>query len=289
MMDRYLVRYFLAVIDHGSFSRAAAACNVSQPTLSVGIGKLEQGVGMRLFQRSNRRVELTAAGARLAAPARAIEAGFVHAENVVRGSAEATALRIGILSTIPAEWVEAIARRLGQQDGIQLEIVEGRERDLLDRLSRARIDVALTIIRPGTHRFESQPLFSESYSLALPAAHPLAHRETIAAEELAHNPMIVRRQCEVLSETSRHFTARGVRPHFSARTNSDARAIGYVRAGMGVTVMPDCFRAEGMTRPHLADFYPTRTIGLVYSASIDRSYEVLPLTTLMEIVDAIHR
>lgn len=283
MMDRYLVRYFLAVIDQGNFSRAAATCNVSQPTLSVGIAKLEQGFGTPLFRRSNRRVELTAAGARLAAPARAIEAGFAHAENAVRGSSEATPLRIGILSTIPAEWVEAIARRL--HDETRLEIVEGRERDLLERLTRARIDVAVSIIRPGFDRFETQPLFSEGYSLALPASHPLAHRETIAAEELANNAMIVRRQCEALSETSRHFTARGVRPHFSARTNSDARAIGYVRAGMGVTVMPDCFHAEGMTRPHLADFDVTRTIGLIHGAHLDPSHAAL----LTEAVEDIRR
>ena len=61
MVDRYLLRYFLAVIDYGNFSKAAAQCHVSQPTLSVGIAKLEQGLGRPLFRRTNRRVELTEA------------------------------------------------------------------------------------------------------------------------------------------------------------------------------------------------------------------------------------
>ena len=59
MIDRYHLRYFLAVIDQGNFSRAAEACNVSQPTLSVGVAKLEKALGRPLFRRTNRRVELT--------------------------------------------------------------------------------------------------------------------------------------------------------------------------------------------------------------------------------------
>ena len=74
MIDRYHLRYFLAVIDQGNFSKAAATCNVSQPTLSVGIAKIEKMLGQTLFLRTNRRVELTDAGARLASHARRIEA-----------------------------------------------------------------------------------------------------------------------------------------------------------------------------------------------------------------------
>lgn len=58
MIDRYLLRYFLAVIDHGNFSKAAARCTVSQSTLSAGIAKLERALARPLFVRSNRRVEL---------------------------------------------------------------------------------------------------------------------------------------------------------------------------------------------------------------------------------------
>ncbi len=80
MIDRYLLRYFLAVMDEGNFTRAAAHCRVSQPTLSVGIAKLESMVGTPLFNRTNSRVELTTAGARFAQHARRIEAEFAAAE-----------------------------------------------------------------------------------------------------------------------------------------------------------------------------------------------------------------
>lgn len=289
MIDRYPLRYFLAVIDSGNFSKAAAQCNVSQPTLSVGIAKLERVLGQPLFHRTNRRVELTAAGARFAIHARRIEAEFALAEHAVRETTPRVSLRLGVLFTIPAPWIEAFVCKLQPNLATQpVEIVEGRERELIERLSRGRIDVALTIIRPESDRFAAETLFSEGYSLAVSLGHKLADRTIVAAEELADNPMLVRRHCELLSDTSRFFTARGVRPFFPARTLSEERALGYVRAGLGVTVMPDCFGGEGIARPKLADFAYTRDIGLLYGHHVDRTQvrQGLTISTLVDSISA---
>jgi DNA-binding transcriptional LysR family regulator len=268
MIDRYLLRYFLAVVDHGNFSRAAAACNVSQPTLSVGIAKLETTLGHALFLRTNRRVELTAAGARLAGHARTIEAGFAAAERDVAGAADSRSLRLGVLSTTPRRWIELFLRTVrGAGSGDRVELVEGKDSDLRERLARGRLDAALMILRQDDERH--QPLLTEGYALAMPATHPLAGEATIRAEDLVNDPMIVRRHCELLSETSRFFTARGVRPFFPARTSSDDRAMGYVAAGLAVTVMPDCFRHPGMIRRPLDGFGFSRTIGLAYAGHVD--------------------
>lgn len=263
MIDRYLLRYFLAVIDQGNFSRAAAACNVSQPTLSAGIAKLEASLGRQLFTRSNRRVALTEAGARLVARARRIEAEFLQAEREAGAARAAGRLRIGILSSTPTRWTADFVAALPRDAG-EVELVEGRERELIDRLTRGRIDAALTIVR-GNPRFAARVLFEEPYLLALSAAHPLSARELLAAEELVDEPMIVRRQCELLGETSRHFTARGVRPFFPARTTSDDRAHALVAAGLGITVAPASFGGEGVVMRPLAEFDHRREIGLLAS------------------------
>ncbi|MDB5738101.1 MAG: LysR family transcriptional regulator [Sphingomonas bacterium] len=269
MIDRYHLRYFLAVIDQGNFSKAAAFCNVSQPTLSVGIAKLEAMIGQPLFVRTNRRVELTGAGADLVSHARRIEAEFGLAERGPAGAGKIATIRLGVLATTPWQWIETfLQRQLAFPGDERVEIVEGRERDLLEGLTRGRIDVALTIVRDNA-RFESETLFSEGYALAMASGHRLADRAVIAADELIHEPMIVRRQCELLSETSRHFTARGVRPFFPARTTSEVRALSYVRAGLGVTVMPDCFTDAGIVRPRLRDFAFTREVGLLYARHAD--------------------
>lgn len=270
MIDRYHLRYFLAVVDTGNFSRAAAACNVSQPTLSVGISKLERSLGKPLFHRTNRRVELTEAGTRLLSHARMIEAGFASAEREVAGAAQVRTLRLGVLASAPRRWIEGFLheQRLAAS-GDRVEIVEGHERDLRGRLERGRIDAALMILRDGDDRSAGQHLVTEGYSLALGASHPLAGRDVVRAEELAGEAMIVRRHCELLSETSRFFTARGIRPFFASRTTSDDKALAYVRAGLGITVMPDSFRETGVVRAHLNGFDFTRDLGLVFAPHAD--------------------
>ncbi|WP_294356388.1 LysR family transcriptional regulator [uncultured Sphingomonas sp.] len=267
MIDRYHLRYFLAVIDRGNFSRAAEACNVSQPTLSVGIAKLEKTLGKSLFRRSNRRVELTQAGTLLAEQARRIEAGFLAAERAVGDTAAAETIRLGVLGSIAPGWIERLLGAHRQAGGERLEVYEGRERELADRLASGRIDLALTIVRAGSGAHDV--IAEEGFAMALPTFHPLAGRTTVTAEELASEAMIVRRHCEALADTSRHFTARGVRPFFAARTASDERALRYVREGLGVTLVPESFAGDGVACPRLDGFDLTRTLGVVYAAHRD--------------------
>lgn len=272
MFDRYQVRYFLAVVDHGNFTRAAAACNVSQPTLSVGISKLESALGGKLFRRNSQRVQLTHLGTRFLTHARKIESEFNLALKVLSERADIPMIRIGILRSVPGHWLAAIVSRLQHLDPLamhRIELVEGSERELLGHLSRDRIDVALTLVERGGDRFHEETLFSESYGLVLPASHPLAGEEVISAEAVGDEVMILRPHCEALSETSRHFTERGVRPHFALRTTNDERALELVAAGLGVTVMPDSFARPGVARARLGGFALRRTIGLAYTASAE--------------------
>lgn len=259
MIDRYLLRYFLAVLDNGTFSSAAVHCRVSQPTLSVGIAKLETLLGRPLFQRSNRRVELTPAGARFAEHARRIEAEFAEAERVVRDDPPARLIRIGLVPTLPTAWIEAgLAAGFAIGSAERFEMVEERAPDLALKLERGRIDVILGPL-PSTEA--GKALFEEDYAVALPTRHRLADLDSVTAQDLAGETMLVRRHCEALRSVSRFFTARGVRPFMAARTVSDERALAYVRAGLGITVMPRCFAERGIAMLTLSGFDLTRTIG----------------------------
>jgi len=272
MIDRYLLRYFLAVVDQGNFSRAARSCHVAQPTLSVGIAKLEQAVGAPLFLRSSQRVELTGAGARLLVHARRIETEFARAERALAAEEAPQRLRIGWLASIPAERFTAAlaaARKAGERT--QVEIVEGNERDLHAHLARGRVDLAVALIRPDGTRFAQEPLGEEGYRLALPGEHRLAHAEAVAAEDLGGEAMIARRHCEALAATSRHFTERGVRPFFAMRSTNDERVLAMVAAGLGLTLMPESYRASSMIGegavgwPRLAGFDLTRRLGFLFA------------------------
>lgn len=269
MIERYHLRYFLAVVDHGSFSRAAMACNVTQPTLSAAIARIEDMLGQPLFTRSNRRVEITAAGNRLAAHARQIEARFATAERETREAPVPHTLRLGFLSTTPPIWMTRFLAHLATGGHERVEIHEGRERDLHERLQTGRIDLALTLLREDRNALAGRPFLSEDYRLAVPADHPLSTREVVEGEELRDETMIVRRNCEVLSQTSRYFTARGVRPFFAARTTNEALAQTYVAQGLGITIMPESLANAGIRLLQLAGFEHRRSIGLVFADHVD--------------------
>lgn len=268
MIERYLIHYFLAVMDLGNFSRAAQQCRVSQPTLSVGIAKLEALVGHMLFNRTNRRVELTNHGATFAIHARRIEAEFARAAQAMAVDQATRLVRVGIISTLPTGWIEAATRAACQVAGETLELVEGRMRDLLPRLERGRIDAIVGIV--GDDARPQDVLFEEDYALALADFHPLARQRAIEPEEIADSDMIVRRNCEALTDVSRFFTQRGVRPFFAARTTHEDLAISYVRSGLGVTVMPRSLGQPGIAMPTLTGFTQRRRIGLIVDPAAAR-------------------
>lgn len=282
MIDRYLLRYLLAVVDKGSFTKAAAHCGVSQPTLSAGIAKLEAEVGAALLLRSNRRVELTGLGVRWVERARRIERGFTLGEQEARLPDAQSTLRLGVVSSLPSTWMEEALRAARLVGGpYRIEIVEASEKLLLERLDRGRLDVLLTVVR-GARSLFSDVIFEEGYGLVLPSDHPLAQKQIINAEEVADSQMIVRRHCEALSATSGHFTARGVRPFMSARTTNDNQALGYVRAGHGLTVMPDCFAGEDIAMARLSGFDLRREIGFFHDRIPEERRHSEALTAIRE-------
>ncbi|MCH8862209.1 MAG: LysR family transcriptional regulator [Proteobacteria bacterium] len=266
MFELYQLRYFLAVVETGSFTKAAARACVTQPTLSAGIKKLEGQLDTRLFHRSSRRVFLTEAGTRFVDRAKSILFECNQAALELKGVEQRAVLRLGVLRTIPSALISRLLRDFRRADaGAVIELFEGTEQEIANRLDEGSIDLAITILRGEAGEGELV-LFREGYRLALAADHPLAGRDLIAAHELAEDNMIVRTRCEVLSETSRHFTDDNVRPRLVYRTEQDERALAMVAAGLGVTVVPANYRHEGVVLVPFAGFDHSRTVALVRSS-----------------------
>ncbi|HEX6240387.1 MAG TPA: LysR family transcriptional regulator [Polyangiales bacterium] len=263
MFELYQVRYFLAVVETGSFTKASQRVGVSQPTLSAGIQKLEQTLEAQLFDRTKRRVFLTSEGTRFVEHAKAIMAEAQRALTGLKTVPKKQVLSVGVLTTISAWEVQRlIGDFMRTHPKVIVELYEGTERELNTRLERETLDVALTLLRPE-NRARSRELYDEGYSLALSARHPLAHKPVIQVAELADEAMIVRTRCEMLSETSRFFTHHHVRPRLVYRTEQDERALALVGASLGITVMPDHYRAESVARVPLLGFEERRTVALV--------------------------
>ncbi|MBL4837330.1 MAG: LysR family transcriptional regulator [Kordiimonadaceae bacterium] len=239
MMDVYLLRYFIAVVETGSFTRAAGKVFVTQPTLSAGIKKLEGQVGQLLFERSNRRVFLTDAGTRFLPRAKAILHECNLAMQSIQDSVSTPVLRLGVLTTLPNRAVgQLVAEFRAKADNVTIEIVDGTEQELLNRLEDRSLDYALSLYR-GQNIEAAIPLKKEKYVFILPLTHALASQVRVSAEDLHEDYMIVRSRCEVLSETSRYFTDRNIRPRLVYRTSNDGRAVEMVAAGIGGTVVPE--------------------------------------------------
>lgn len=261
-MDIYLLRYFLAVVETGSFTRAADRAYVTQPTLSAGIKKLEQQLGHTLFERSNRRVFLTDAGTRFLPRAKAILHECNMAQQALDEAVNTPVLRLGVLTTLSNRMVGALLASFREAvPDVAFEIVDGTEQELENRLADRSLDFALSVHR-GEPADVSVPLQSEPYVFILSAAHRLAGRARLSAQDLAEEYMVVRSRCEILSETSRYFTDRNVRPRLVYRTPNDGRAVAMVAAGLGGTVVPECLVDERVSAVRLNGFDFERRLGL---------------------------
>jgi DNA-binding transcriptional LysR family regulator len=261
-MEPYLLRYFLAVVETGSFTKAAGACLITQPSLSAGIKRLEDQLGVSLFVRNNKRVFLTTAGTRFLPRAKTIlnECNMAMAEVSTRQQIKV--LRLGVVQTLPSARLSGLIKAFAQQgfDG-RFELFEGSEQEIQNRFDERGIDYGLSIWR-GEDSL-SVPLFDEPYLLCLSKDHPLASEREIRGEALLDQPMIVRTRCEILSETSRYFTDRNVRPPLVYRTQNDERALEMVAANMGATVMPQSYLRPDIAGISLQGFTLRRTLALL--------------------------
>jgi DNA-binding transcriptional LysR family regulator len=269
MLSRRLVRQFIALVDTGSFTAAASRLHVSQPTLSAGIAELERSLGTPLILRERRALRLTEAGNRLLVHARAIEREFGLAERgVLESPPPAPPLRLGVLASLATRSAAAIAAHFAEDGAGKalFTLTDAPDADLRRRLAEHRLDAIVTTLRSAD---EGEMLREEGYAMILPAAHRLAGRDVLHPEELAGETMIARRSCEILAETSRFFTARGVRPHFALRSANEDRCLALVAAGAGVTTGPVSLAGPGTVAVPLQGYDYRRRIGLIVAQGQD--------------------
>lgn len=262
MIKRAHLRQFLALVETGNFTRAAERLGVAQPTLSAAIAELERMAGTLLFQRERRQVRLTEAGTKLVAHARAIEREFRAAEAAFDDvPAPLAPLRLGVIPSIATADLAKIA---GAWTGPQpISLAEGTDAELRRKLGEGQIDAIVTLLRPEDSNRPSVILLEEGYRLFLPEGHALAAMPSVDARDVASETMIARRSCEILAETSRWFTLRGVRPPFFLRSTNDDRCLEMVRAGMGVTTAPESLVRAGIVAVPLVEYDFRRTLGLI--------------------------
>jgi LysR family hydrogen peroxide-inducible transcriptional activator len=236
------LHYVCSVADLGHFGRAAEANHVSQPTLSGQIAKLEDSLGVTLFERTKRSVRLTSVGAEIVAVAREI----LGAEDLINRIAQAhrdplaEPLRIGVIPTIAPYLIPILIAPLRKAfPGLKTVFIEEMTDPLLSRLAAGTIDTAIIATEEKEAPFASISLYREPFWLAVPRGHALEHTETITLDAIDPAEMLFlneghcfREQALALCGTTRQNTDSDM-----AATSLET-VLNLVGAGQGITLVP---------------------------------------------------
>lgn len=277
--------YFLAVVDAGRFTQAAALCRVAQPTLSKQIRSLEHDLGETLFTRSHDNVTPTDAGEALLPRARRIVA---DAETARLEIAELAGLRRGRLrlGATPSLCVSVVADVLAffhdRYPGIALQVAEGGSQDLVRDLMRGQLDLALVIDAPadrddrderGARDLQLTPVLREELVAVAAAIGGPDLGDHIGVAELATHPLVINRPGYDLREvTLAACAAAGVEPRIAVEAGEMDSLLRMVERGIGVAIVPSLVLAG---HPRLrasrldAAGWGHRTIAFAYRTDVD--------------------
>jgi LysR family hydrogen peroxide-inducible transcriptional activator len=234
------LRYLLAVAEHGHFGRAAEACGISQPTLSVQVRKLEELLGVALFERGGKAVAPTLACARLLAHVRAAVAEADAILSVAREMRDPLAgpFRLGVIPTLAPYLLPLVFAPLrAALPALEVEPWEDQTSALLDRLRAHELDAALLATEVEAPDLTSVALFAEPFLAALPPEHPLAARERVAEAELAAD-ILVLADGHCLREQALEACGRSGALGGTLRAASLSTLLNMVAAGYGTTLIP---------------------------------------------------
>ena len=250
MIELRLWRQFVAVAEELHFSRAAQRLNMTQPPLTQAIAQLEAALGLRLFDRSKRSVQLTAAGGALLPEARDLLARAAALPAFARASAdgEAGRLRLAFVSTVGFDllprWVLAFRE---QYPKVQLELIEATGDVQLQALERAEIDAGFMLHSPGfaPPGLVCQRIARDPLVVAVPEQSELAGKTTLALKDLLGQPLVIfpRRILPSLYDAIfAMYHASGHLPRVAQEAIQMQTIVNLVSAGLGVAWVPDSVR-----------------------------------------------
>src|ERR1700694_2274531 len=279
-MELHQLRYFCAIVETGSFSRAAQRTNVSQPSLSQQILKLEDELGTRLFDRLGRSVRLTELGKTFLPRARAVLRELEAAKgDVVEGKEFIGGpITVGVIPTVAPYFLPPLLTTFSRKfPQVRLTIVEEITPVLLDRLRAGTIDVALLALPIRGHEFDALPLLTERLFAALPQPHKLTSRRSIYLKDLRAEPFLLLRDGHCFRDTAVAACDRArLHPQIVFESGQFSSLLSMVGAGMGVSIVPEmAIEKQSQCRYiRIADDQAVRTIGTVVlrGRSLTRAY-----------------
>jgi DNA-binding transcriptional LysR family regulator len=257
---------FFAVAEAGSFRRAAVMLEMSQPAVTLRVQKLEDSLGLRLFDRTTRRVSLTDAGLRLQSRSRDAMRDLRQLWLDLRDEAELKVGRVvlGAAPTVAASLLPPIiARFMSRHPGVRISLYDDFVGLVLQRLSSGAVDLAVVPDEGVPEGFDCEVLFTEEMAIVAPRAWALPARRALSFDEFAARPFVSMPEPSAIRTTlARAFEAAGhpFAPVFEA--NNLRTLVGLAREGIGMSVLPQAMLGS---EPELV---PIRVQGLVIQRRI---------------------
>ena len=265
------LRYLEALARHGHFGRAAEACAISQPALSMQIKELEESLGATLFERSARQVRLTGFGEEFARRARGILRSLDELGDLARASQDQLVgrLRIGVIPTIAPYLLPTIIGNLTRlYAGLDIHIRETVTPKLIQELAEGRLDTAIVALPVSEPSFTEVALFIEDFVLVRPGedeGKPVPNLETLGEMRL-----LLLEEGHCFRDQALSFCNRpSALPRELLDCSSLSTLVQMVSAGIGVTLIPEMAvavetRSASVSVARFRNPKPSRTIGMIW-------------------------
>ncbi len=279
-MEIHQLEYFVAIVETGSFSRAAERCNVAQPSLSQQILKLEKEIGHPLFDRLNRKVVLTDFGERLLPRANLIlgELQNIKAEIHTEVAEGRGTLRVGFIPTIAPFVLPGVIRRFSQEfPHASLEVHEGFTEDLIEKIIAADLEVGITSLPIANKLIHTEELLTEPLLVASTSKYEIISQASIQVKELDHFPFIALSEVHCLGEQVQTFCyQQDLALNIVCHTSQLSTVQNCVAMGLGVSLVPRALVASAPSDQiiyrALSDTIPQRKIAAATHARRRQSY-----------------
>ncbi|WP_318216947.1 LysR family transcriptional regulator [Streptomyces sp. SCL15-6] len=270
-MDLQQMRYVLAVAETASFTRAAERCHIVQSALSHQVARLEKELGARLFERTSRRVRLTAAGeAFLPAARQALEAAERARAEVAAATGEIRGrLTVGSIPTVAAVDLPAVLRDYRRRfPQVRISLRAGSSERLVEQVRDGTLDAAFLGVQPG-FRLEGvhdEELAHGRHVAVVAPDHPLAAEDEVDLQLLAGEVFVdFAEGSAARAQSDQAFAAAGLRREVTFEVSGVELMVRMVRHGLGIALLPAAFTTElhGLRCVAIADG-PVRVERLVW-------------------------
>jgi len=266
------LHYLVALSEHRHFGRAADACFVSQPALSMQIKKLEENLGVKLLERTNKSVLLTDVGIIIAQRARDILQHINELHDIAKVAKDPYSgeLKIGIIPTLAPYLLPLIIPSLTQAfPKLSFYLVEQQTALLVEKLKTGELDAAFFALPVLENNFVTTLLFDEEFFLAVPHHHALAKQKTIQADDLNGTDVLLLEEGHCMRDQALSVcqNMNAMTKGFQATSLETLRHM--VAAGVGITLMPKFAKKlnDGISYIPFAAPKPIRSIALSWRAS----------------------